>query len=148
MPRSSSLFLFPDVNVWIALTWHGHVHHSIAANWFAGLEDDARLCFCRVTQLSFLRLLTTQAVMRSDVRSQAEAWQVYDQWLDDPRVDFLEEPDGLEQTLRTHSRLKHPAPKDWADAYLLAFALVSGLRLVTFDQAFRGKTNDLVLLGA
>jgi uncharacterized protein len=72
---------------------------------------------------------------------------VYDQWLDDPRVVFLDEPEGLEQTLRTHSRLKHPAPKDWADAYLLAFALVSGLRLVTFDQAFHGKTRDLVLLG-
>jgi uncharacterized protein len=135
------------VNVWIALTWHGHIHHSVAAGWFARLEDDARLCFCRVTQLSFLRLLTTQAVMRSDVRSQAEAWRVYDQWLDDPRVGFLDEPDGLEQTLRSHSHPKHPAPKDWADAYLLAFALVSGLRLVTFDQAFRGKTNDLVLLG-
>jgi uncharacterized protein len=135
------------VNVWISLTWHGHIHHSLAAHWFARLEDDARLCFCRVTQLSFLRLLTTEAVMRSDVRSQAEAWKVYDEWLGDPRVGFLGEPDGLEPTLRAHSRLKHPAPKDWADAYLLAFALVAGLRLVTFDRAFRGKTNDLVLLG-
>jgi toxin-antitoxin system PIN domain toxin len=148
MPRSSSLFLFPDVNVWIALAWHGHIHHPVSARWFATLENDARLCFCRITQLSFLRLLTTESVMRSDVRSQAEAWQVYDQWLDDPRVAFLEEPHGLEQILRTHSRLKHPAPRDWADAYLLAFALVSGLRLVTFDQAFRGKTDNLVLLGA
>ena len=148
MPRSSSLFLFPDVNVWIALTWHGHIHHSVAASWFARLEDDARLCFCRVTQLSFLRLLTTQAVMHSDIRSQAEAWQVYDRWLDDPRIVSLDEPQGLELTLRRHSRLKQPAPKDWADAYILAFALVSGLRLVTFDQAFRDKTNDLVLLGA
>jgi toxin-antitoxin system PIN domain toxin len=134
------------VNVWIALTWHGHVHHSVAASWFAKLGDDAHLCFCRVTQLSFLRLLTTQAVMHSDVTSQAEAWHVYDQWLDDPRIIFLDEPEGLEQTLRSHSRLKHPAPKDWADAYILAFALVSGSRLVTFDQAFRDKTNNLVLL--
>lgn len=147
MPRSSSLFLFPDVNVWIALTWRGHIHHSLAASWFAGLGDDPGLCFCRITQLSFLRLLTTQAVMGSDVRSQAEAWQVYDQWLEDPRVAFLDEPADLEQVLRTHSRLKHPAPKDWADAYLLAFALVSGMQLVTLDRAFRGKTSNLILLG-
>jgi predicted nucleic acid-binding protein len=79
--------------------------------------------------------------------SQAEAWQVYDRWLDDPRIVFLDEPQGLELTLRRYSRLKQPAPKDWADAYVLAFALVSGMRLVTFDQAFRDKTDDLVLLG-
>src|SRR5215475_14117178 len=144
MPRSSSSFLFPDVNVWIALTWHGHIHHSIAVDWFSKLGPDIRFCFCRVTQLSFLRLLTTEAVVREDVRSQAEAWHAYDQGLDDPRVAFLNEPQGLEQTLRAHSRFKHPAPKDWADAYLLAFATVSGLRLVTFDQAFHGKTSNVI----
>ena len=146
MPRSSTLFLFPDVNVWIALSWQKHVHHSIAARWFAGLENDPRLCFCRITQLSFLRLLTTEAVMGPEVKSQAEAWAVYDQWLDDPRVVLLEEPAGLEQALRAHTRLRRFAPKDWADAYLLAFALVSGLRLVTFDQGFRSKISNLELL--
>jgi hypothetical protein len=70
---------------------------------------------------------------------------VYDQWLEDPRVAFLDEPADLEQVLRTHSRLKRPAPKDWADAYLLAFALVSGMQLVTLDRAFRGKTSNLIL---
>ncbi len=85
--------------------------------------------------------------MGPDVKSQVEAWGVFDQWLDDPRVIFLNEPEGLEQILRMHSRRPHPAPKDWADAYLLAFALVSGVRLVSFDQAFRGKAKTLVLLG-
>lgn len=147
MTRSSSSFLFPDVNVWIALSWQGHIHHSAAVGWFAGISDDERLCFCRITQLSFLRLLTTSAVVGSDVRSQAEAWQAYDHWLDDPRVIFLDEPEGLEQVLRSHSRQRVPAPKDWADAYLLSFALVAGLSLVTFDRAFRSKTSNLVVLG-
>ena len=148
MQRSLRLSLFPDVNVWIALTVDRHIHNPIAARWLAGLGADSRLCFCRITQLSFLCLLTTEAVMGSDVRSQVEAWEMYDQWLDDPRVVFLDEPAALEQSFRAHSGRKHPSPKDWADSYLLAFAGVSGLRLVTFDQSFRGRTQNLVLLGS
>ena len=146
MPRSSRLFLFPDVNVWIALTSERHLHHIVAARWFASLREDSHLCFCRITQISLLRLLTTQAVMGTEVMTQPEAWQIYDRWLDDPRVAFLDEPYGLEEAFRDYSRRRIPAPKEWADAYLLAFAAVSGLRLVTFDQAFRGKAKSLLLL--
>jgi len=84
--------------------------------------------------------------MGSDVMTQSEAWQIYDRWLDDLRVSYLEEPTGLEQAFRSHSRRGIPAPKEWADSYLLAFAAVSGLRLVTFDQGFRGRAKDLLLL--
>jgi uncharacterized protein len=148
MPKSSSLFLFPDVNVWIALTSERHIHHNVAARWFATLGEDSRLCFCRITQLSLLRLLTTQAVMGAEVMTQPEAWQIFDRWLDDPRVVFLDEPAGLEQAFRSHSRRRSSAPKEWADSYLMAFAAVSGLKLVTFDHAFRGRTQHLVLLGS
>ncbi|MGA2424794.1 MAG: TA system VapC family ribonuclease toxin [Terriglobales bacterium] len=148
MPKSSRSFLFPDVNVWIALTSERHLHHAIAARWFASLDEDSRLCFCRITQLSVLRLLTTQAVMGTEVMTQPGAWQIYDRWLDDPRIVFLDEPTGLEQAFRSHSRRRSPAPKEWADAYLLAFAAVSGLRLVTFDQAFGGKAKSVLVLSS
>jgi toxin-antitoxin system PIN domain toxin len=146
MPKSSKLFLFPDVNVWIALTSDRHIHHPTAARWFENLNDEARLAFCRITQLSLLRLLTTQAVMGPEVMTQSEAWRIYDGWLDDPRVVFLDEPSGLEQAFRSNSRRKVPAPKEWADDYLLAFVGASDLTLVTFDRAFRGKAKSLVLL--
>ena len=146
MRRSLRSFLFPDVNVWIALAWGGHVHHSIATQWFSSQEDDSTLCFCRVTQISFLRLLTTQAVMGSDVVTQAEAWQIYGKWMDDSRIAFLDEPSGLEQAFRERSQRKNAAPKDWADAYLLAFAHSAGLRLVTFDRALQRKTENIELL--
>jgi len=146
MPRSSRSFLFPDVNVWIALTYQGHVHHSAAARWFASLSDSARLCFCRITQLSLLRLLTTQAVMGPEVMSQTQAWEVYDRWLADGRIVLLDEPVGLEAAFRMQSRRGLPAPKDWADSYLAAFAAISGLTLVTFDKAFGGRIRDIVLL--
>jgi len=110
------------------------------------LGDTARLCFCRVTQLSLLRLLTTQAVMGPEVMSQIEAWRVYGRWLEDSRVVFLDEPVALEESFRMQSRRKDPAPKDWADCYLAAFASTAGLRLVTLDRAFQGKAKDVLLL--
>ena|SRR5258708_37443591 len=146
MLKSSRSFLFPDVNVWIALTYDQHVHHSSAARWFAQLSDDADICFCRITQLSLLRLLTTKAVMSTEVLNRVEAWQVYDRWLEDPRVVFLDEPAGFEQTFRAQSRQHGPAPKEWADSYLVAFASLCGLRIVTFDRALRGRNSGALLL--
>jgi toxin-antitoxin system PIN domain toxin len=149
MPRSPRSFLFPDVNVWIALTYAGHVHHKKAGAWFeAGAEDD-RLCFCRFTQLSLLRLLTTRAVMGDDeVMNKAQAWQAYDRWMGDSRVLLLDEPANLEGRFRELSSRRRPDPKTWADAYLLAFASVAGLRLVTFDQGLEENTGGILVLKA
>ena len=148
MRRSLRSFLFPDVNAWIALTLESHVHNAIAARWLDGLSRDSSLCFCRITQLSLLRLLTTQVVMGSEVMSQAEAWRVYDRWLEDTRVVFLNEPAELEPAFCAHSRRRDPPSKNWTDAYLIAFASASGLTLVSFDQGLQGKTKDLLLLTA
>lgn len=146
MPRSSKSFLFPDVNVWLALSYDNHVHHEIARNWFKSLGENSRLCFCRFTQLSFLRLLTTEAVMKEDVLSQSDAWVNYDRWMADGRIFLIEEPANFEDAFRSLSRSSRPTPKDWADSYLAAFSLTAGIRLVTFDRAFRQKLDDLVLL--
>ena len=40
MPRSTRPFLFPDINVWVALTYQGHVHHVKARDWFAAVSWD------------------------------------------------------------------------------------------------------------
>ena len=66
MPPSTTS-LFPDINVWVALTYEGHAHHSNAANWFATLSPDATFAFCRFTQLGLWRLLTAEAVMGDEV---------------------------------------------------------------------------------
>lgn len=148
MPGSTTLFLFPDINVWVALTHGRHVHHDIARDWFTELGDDVRLCFCRFTQLGLLRLLTSEAVMDDEVLSQREAWRVYDSWLRDERVRFLEEPDGVDRRFRGLTRARQASPKAWADAYLAAVADTSQLTVVTFDRAFRGKVRSLLLLEA
>ena len=146
MPGFTTSFLFPDINVWVALSHAGHVHHLVARDWFDSLEPDVRFCFNRFTQLGLLRLLTAEAVMGDEVLDQPEAWAAYDRWQEDDRVAFLEEPVGLEPRFRTLTRLKQAGPKAWADAYLAAFAESSQLTLVTFDRAFRGKTKPLILL--
>jgi hypothetical protein len=141
------LSLFPDVNVWLALTYQGHVHHRAAKDWFDSLAREAQLFFCRITQLGLLRLLTTETVMgKGEVMSQAEAWAAYDRWLEDDRVSFLSEPPEIERAFPALSRLKQPAPKDWADSYLTAFAMASDLRLVTFDRALHAKARRAIIL--
>ena len=72
MPPSTTS-LFPDINVWVALTYEGHSHHSNAAEWFATLPPDATFVFCRFTQLGLLRLLTAKAVMADEAMTQPEA---------------------------------------------------------------------------
>lgn len=140
-------FLLPDINVWIALTCDGHVHHQRARDWFAGLEQSARLFFCRISQLGFLRLLTNEKVMGSmDVKSQEEAWRAYDRWLEDDRVSLLDEPADLEHLFRDLANSRHPSVMNWTDSYLAAFAAGSRLTLVTFDQGFQGKISDLIVL--
>jgi toxin-antitoxin system PIN domain toxin len=139
-------FLFPDINVWIALTYEGHVHHVIARDWFGGLPPDSHVFFCRFTQLGLLRLLTAEAVMGDEAMNQQEAWGAYDLWRQDEQVDFMDEPPRLESGFRALARSRHPAPKDWADSYLAAFANASQVTMVTFDRGFRSKAKSLVLL--
>src|SRR5262245_33003493 len=145
MPGSTTS-LFPDINVWVALTYDAHVHHRIAATWFAALKPDAALVFCRMTQLGLLRLLTTEAVMGDEVMSQPQAWAAYDRWHRDPRVELVNEPADLEAAFRAYTRLRRPATKDWADSYLAAFATVGNLTLVTFDRGLRAKAKSIVVL--
>ena len=148
MPESTTSFLFPDINVWIALTYQGHIHHGRAAEWFSTIPADSRLFFCRFTQLGFLRLLTAEAVMGDELMNQRQAWQTYDRWLQDDRVACLDEPSGLERIFRNLTRLRRPATKDWADSYLCAFASASQLSLVTFDRSLSRKASNSRLLRA
>lgn len=149
MRESSRLFLFPDINVWVALTYDRHVHHITAWKWFEGLAPSARLFFCRLTQLGLLRLLSAPAVMGVDqAKSQRDAWKAYDRWLEDDRVEFLDEPGGIETQFRALTQLPQASPKDWADSYLAAFAHTSRLTVVTFDRAFQSNAKDLLLLEA
>ena len=113
-----------DVNVWLALTLSGHFHASAARSWFESLTAPDSAAFCRSTHQSFLRLLTTPAMLeeyRSAARSNEEAWSAYESLRSEPRVGWLEEPDGLEPHWRRYSIRPTASPKLWMDSYLAAF---------------------------
>lgn len=136
---------FPDANVWLALFWGRHVHSERAQSWFER-ADDEQFYFCRFTQITVLRLLTTEKIMGKDTRTMSEAWNLWDEAWADPRIAFLPEPDGIERDFRGRSRLASSSPKVWADAYLLAFASVAGLKFVTFDRALKSHSADILVL--
>jgi uncharacterized protein len=63
---------FLDAKVWLALIVSRHLHAEHARAWFeeAGKE---KFLICRFTQMTVLRLLTTESVMGSDTETMAAA---------------------------------------------------------------------------
>jgi toxin-antitoxin system PIN domain toxin len=146
MSKSMTSSVFPDVNVWLALSSPDHQHFPVAWSWYTALPDPTVLIFCRHTQLALLRLLTTQSVMGQGTLTQAQAWEAYDRWLEAAGAEFAEEPAGLEAAFRSFSTAQQASPKEWADAYLAAFSHAAQISLVTFDRALAGKVEGVLLL--
>ena len=128
---------FPDVNVWLALSHAANFHNGKAWSWFNLVAPENRLIFSRYTQLGLLRLLTNQAVMGEQTLTLREAWGVYDNWLQDSRVEFYPEPSGVDAVFReaTAPFATKAASKWLGDCYLLAYAKQSHATLATFDKA-------------
>ncbi len=139
--------VFPDLNVWIALTLRTHEHHEIANAWYETLPPATQLIFCRMTQLGFLRLLTTPGIAPKGAMTQTEAWGAYDLWTQAGNCAFRDEPFGLEIELRAFANRTTPSQKEWGDSYLAAFAAAASLELVTFDKALSQRAYRATLLG-
>ena len=124
----------PDINVWLALVDQNHTHHASAARYWQDISN-TEVAFTRVSMLGLLRLSTMPGVLSRPL-SAVEAWAIYRQFLSDPNHRFLDEPAALEHhfaALTTRVALPH---RLWTDAYLAAFAIASGCRLVSFDADF------------
>jgi toxin-antitoxin system PIN domain toxin len=127
--------LLPDTNVWLALAFDSHVHHSRAKQWFDGLSTE--ICqFCRLTQQGFLRLASNPKVFANDALTMAVAWEKFDLFLTDPRVSFAIEPTGIDDCWRKLTKRQSFSPHVWNDAYLAAFATCADYEMVTFDKSF------------
>jgi uncharacterized protein len=132
MPNSADLL---DANVWLALAAEAHSHHDRAkAYWDHGAAPVT--AFCRVTQMAFLRLLTNKTVMGAHVLSPSAAWNKSAEFLALPEIDLRPEPDGVEELWARFSKTGASSPNLWTDAYLAAFAMGAGMRMVTFDRGF------------
>ncbi len=123
----------PDLNVWFALLVPEHPFHVRALRYWNEAEDPVLV---RVTALGLLRLLTNPKAMDGKPLGVEEAWRVYRELREASGVPLVEEPPGLDEALET-LLLPDLSPRLWTDAYLAAFALVGGYRLVSFDRDFR-----------
>ncbi len=124
----------PDINVWLALVDHNHIHHAPAARYWEEIAD-TQVAFTRISMMGLLRL-STQSRVLSRTLTNDEAWVIYKDFTALPIIQFLDEPEGLEahfQFNTTQTPLPHHL---WTDAYLAAFAISSGSRLVSFDADF------------
>jgi toxin-antitoxin system PIN domain toxin len=134
---------FPDINVWLALAAPEHLHAAVAQRWWN--EESGAIAFSRLTELGFLRLMTTAAVMDGKPLTVAEAWRVYDRLYDDDRVMFVSEPPEVERLFREKASGRTASPKLWADAWLLAVAQAAGGILITFDKALASRGAHCLL---
>lgn len=128
---------FPDINVWLAVAAPEHVHAAIARRWWE--EEAGIIAFSRLTQLGFLRLMTTAAVMDGKPLTITAAWRVYDRLYEDDRLTFVSEPPEVEKRFREKASGRTASPKVWADAWLLALAQAADGVLVTFDKALASR---------
>jgi uncharacterized protein len=128
----------------VPLSAPDHVHHE-RARCYRESESAEQVAFCRVTALALLRHLTNSHIMRHAVLTGREAWNAYERWLSPPEIVFLDEPAGIDDQLRRLCRALAIGPALWSDAYLAAFALAGGFRVVAFDADFR-RFPDLHVL--
>ena len=129
-----------DSNVWLSLALSAHVHHHATRSWLDSTAEPLSALFCRATQQSLLRLLTTAAVLApygNPPLTNRQAWQIYQTFAADDRIGLVdEEPAGVEQVWVELASTATASPKLWMDAYLAAFARSGGYTLVTTDAAF------------
>ena len=128
-----------DVNIWLATVVEQHPHHAHAIHWWRNkvLPEHHTVCFCRVTQLGLLRLLTNTTLMGSSCRTCEQAWSDYDRLVLQRAVEYIDEPSSLGGLLRKHTRGRDSSASLWTDAYLAAFAQAADVELATFDRGFR-----------
>lgn len=143
-----------DVNVWLAAAFPAHPAPHSAEAVLLEATAAAPALFCRATQQSFLRLVSTPTIFtayRSEPLTNRDALGALAAFAALPQVDLIDEPSGLESLWWRLAGLAEAAPKRWMDAHLAAFAIGGSLRLISLErdvQQFVDAGLDLLLLQA
>jgi toxin-antitoxin system PIN domain toxin len=139
-----------DSNVWMALALSKHKFHPATRGWLRRQSARDPALFCRMTQQTFLRLLTTKEILApygTPALSNTAAWSIYEGFRADARISWAHEPRGWEEHWKKLATGQQASPKLWMDAYLAAFAIAGRYELVTTDKAFKQfKGLEVVLL--
>lgn len=129
-----------DTNAWLASVFEQHPFHSIARQALLQATPAEPAAFCRATQQSFLRLASTSALQRTygvQTLTNRDALMALDTLQALPQVCSRDEPPGVFGLWRTLATRDTASPKLWMDAYLAAFAIAGGLRMLTLDRDFK-----------
>jgi predicted nucleic acid-binding protein len=141
---------FLDASVWLALIWSQHVHSGKARSWFeqASVDrtSDEQFFFCRFTQITVLRLLTTSQVMGKERENHVRGLESVGQNLGRHSNSIPVRTERPRKGVPLPLRLSTSSPKVWADPYILAFAAAAGLKFVTFDRALQARGVDVLVL--
>lgn len=142
-----------DSSVWVAAVFPPHPHHATAQRFLAQATPRVPAVFCRATQQSLLRLLTTPALLRAyaaGAMTNRSAWTTFELLRSRPGITVRDEPAGTAALWPRLAVRESASAKVWMDAYLDAFAIAGGLELVTRDrdfQVFVGQGLRLRVLG-
>lgn len=134
----------PDINVWIALSAPDHEHRARADRYWHE-EAAPRLAITTVTMLGIARVCSAAPIFAGHALTPGAAWGAIQGWLGYSQVAYLYEPEGCRNRLDALVSAGLVTHRTWTDAYLAAFAMAAGLRLVSFDSDFR-RFPDLYLL--
>ncbi|MCX6904868.1 MAG: PIN domain-containing protein [Verrucomicrobia bacterium] len=141
-----------DTNVWIAAIFTTHPFHRQARQSLQQATPALPAVFGRSTQQGFLRLTSTPALLQAygaEDLTNRDALVALEALLALPQVCEREEPPGTLALWRRLASRDTASPKVWMDAYLAAFAIIGGLRMVSLDhdfKSFEAQGLDLVLL--
>ena len=138
MKKDISKLLLFDVNVLVALAWPTHQFHAAARRRLDGSAE--RWATCALTQLSFIRLSSTPAVVGAE-KSPAEAARLLAMMVSDSLHVYLDVmPAAVSgDWVDTFDRLLKG--KQVTDAYLLFLARKNDATLLTFDTRLPHSIN-------
>ena len=129
-----------DTNIWIAAIFPTHPFHPLAQQALQQATSAEPAVFCRATQQSFLRLASTPTLLKAygaEGMTNRDALVALDALQALPQVCTREESPGVFALWRALAVAETASPKIWMDAYLAAFAVSGGMRLMTLDGDFR-----------
>ncbi len=141
-----------DTNVWIAAIFTAHPFHQPARQVLQQATPADPAVFCRSTQQSFLRLASTPTLLKAygaEGLTNRDALLALGALQASAQVCEREEPPGLPALWHRLASRDTASPKIWMDAYLGAFAIAAGLRMISLDQDFKNFVThglDLVLI--
>ena len=138
-----------DTSVWLAAVFTTHPFHQSTRKCLQLATTAEPAVFCRSTQQSFLRLVSTPTLLKTygaTGLTNRDALVALGALMGLPQVCERAEPPGTPALWHRMASLNTASPKVWMDAYLAAFAIGGGLRMVSLDQDFKNfAAHGLVL---